>query len=64
MSRYGSEPTASAILALFCHLARHLQHAEKIYEELADVSVTSLAALTRPSQVNAVIQEALRLHPA
>ena len=59
-----SEPTAVALIAVFCELSQHLHHAEKIYGELMDVDVTDLKALASLPHLNAVIKEALRLHPA
>ncbi|KAM4059087.1 cytochrome p450 [Hirsutella rhossiliensis] len=60
----GSEPTAVALTAVFCELAKHPEHAHKIYLELAHVHVTDLAALAGLAHLNAVIKEAHRLYPA
>ncbi|KAL6861927.1 cytochrome P450 [Trichoderma novae-zelandiae] len=60
----GSEPTAVALIAVFCELGKHPEHAEKISEEVKDVDPTDLKALVNLPHLNAVIKEALRLHPA
>lgn len=38
--------------------------AEKLYQEVKDVSIKDVAALKKLSYLNAVIMETLRLHPA
>ncbi|EHK18385.1 uncharacterized protein TRIVIDRAFT_47618 [Trichoderma virens Gv29-8] len=60
----GSEPTAVALIAVFCELGRHPQHAEQIHEEVKNVDVTDLKTLVSLPHLNAVIKESLRLHPA
>ncbi|KAF6811049.1 cytochrome p450 [Colletotrichum sojae] len=60
----GSEPTAAALIGVFCELAKHPHHAEKIYDELRDVDITDLKTLTSLPHLNAVINEGLRLYPA
>ncbi|OLN85286.1 Tryprostatin B 6-hydroxylase 2 [Colletotrichum chlorophyti] len=60
----GSEPTAAALIGIFCEIAKHPNHVDMIFEELADVEVTDLKALTRLPHLNAVINEGLRLYPA
>ncbi|KAI1413310.1 cytochrome P450 [Hypoxylon sp. FL1857] len=58
----GSEPTASVLIAIFCELAKHPSHAEKIYQEVQDVDVTDQKSLNRLPHLNAVINETLRLY--
>lgn len=41
----------------------HPEHIDKIRQELAGVSTTDIKALTKLPHLNAVIQEAMRLHP-
>ncbi|KAF9876190.1 cytochrome p450 [Colletotrichum karsti] len=60
----GSEPTAAALIGIFCEMAKHPEHVDKIYEELKDVDVTDLKTLTSLPHLNAVINEGLRLYPA
>ncbi|KAJ3943433.1 uncharacterized protein N0V96_006358 [Colletotrichum fioriniae] len=60
----GSEPTAAALIGIFCELAKHPEHAEKVYEELKDIDATNLKTLTSLPHLNAVINEGLRLYPA
>ncbi|KXH40889.1 cytochrome P450 [Colletotrichum simmondsii] len=57
-------PTAAALIGIFCELAKHPEHAEKVYEELKDVDATNLKTLTSLPHLNAVINEGLRLYPA
>lgn len=59
-----SEPTAAALIGIFCELAKHPEHIDKVYEELKDVDVTDLKTLTSLPHLNAVINEGLRLYPA
>ncbi|KAL6831928.1 cytochrome P450 [Trichoderma camerunense] len=60
----GSEPTAVALIAVFCELGKHPEHAEKIHEEVKNVDVTDLKTLVNLPHLNAVMKESLRLHPA
>ncbi|WQF83912.1 Putative cytochrome P450 [Colletotrichum destructivum] len=60
----GSEPTAAALIGIFCELAKHPEHADMIYEELKDVDSTNIKTLTGLPHLNAVINEGLRLYPA
>ncbi|GKT57817.1 cytochrome P450 [Colletotrichum tofieldiae] len=60
----GSEPTAAALIGIFCEMSKHPEHADKIYEELKDVDATNLKILTSLPHLNAVINEGLRLYPA
>jgi tryprostatin B 6-hydroxylase len=62
--RSHSEPTAAALIGIFCELAKHPEHAEMVYEELIDVDVMDLKTLTGLRHLNAVINEGLRLYPA
>ncbi|KAL2873868.1 hypothetical protein SGCOL_010934 [Colletotrichum sp. CLE4] len=58
------EPTAAALIGIFCELAKHPEHVDKVYEELKDVDATNLKTLTSLPHLNAVINEGLRLYPA
>ncbi|KAL7944152.1 cytochrome P450 [Trichoderma barbatum] len=60
----GSEPTAVALIAVFCELGKHPEHAEKIHEEVKNVDITDLKTLVNLPHLNAVMKESLRLHPA
>ncbi|KAJ2983060.1 hypothetical protein NUW58_g6315 [Xylaria curta] len=65
----GSEPTAYALILLFCELAKHPDHIDKLYEELVNLNVTDLnptilQILSKLPHLNAVINECLRLYPA
>ncbi|KAK5992326.1 Tryprostatin B 6-hydroxylase [Cladobotryum mycophilum] len=60
----GSDPTAFSLVAAFCELAKHPEHVEQIYAEVRDVDITDIKILTKLPHLNAVIKEALRLHPA
>ncbi|KUJ07705.1 cytochrome P450 [Mollisia scopiformis] len=59
----GSEPTAQILAAIFHELSMHPKHIDKIREELSEVCITDFKALTDLPHLNAVIQEAMRLHP-
>ncbi|KAH9987073.1 cytochrome P450 [Xylariaceae sp. FL0662B] len=59
----GSEPTAQILTAIFHELSMHPEHIEKIRQELADVNIADIKALAKLPHLNAVIQEAMRLHP-
>ncbi|KAI8633819.1 cytochrome P450 [Xylariaceae sp. FL1651] len=59
----GSEPVAITLLGIFCELAKHPHHAEKILGEVEGVDVTDIRALAILPHLNAVINEALRLYP-
>jgi cytochrome P450 len=41
----------------------HPEHIDKIRQELGDACITDIKALTDMAHLNAVIQEAMRLHP-
>jgi hypothetical protein len=58
-----SEPTAQILAAIFHELSIHPEHIDKIREELGGVCITNFKALTELPHLNAVIQEAMRLHP-
>ncbi|KAK0660783.1 Tryprostatin B 6-hydroxylase [Cercophora samala] len=59
----GSEPTAQALAAVLHELVLHPEHIDKLHAELADTPLTDNNALTELPHLNAVIQEAMRLHP-
>ncbi|KAI0593477.1 cytochrome P450 [Biscogniauxia sp. FL1348] len=59
----GSEPTAQILTAIFHELSMHPEHIDKIRQELADICITDIKALATLPHLNAVIQEAMRLHP-
>ncbi|KAI0412607.1 cytochrome P450 [Xylaria grammica] len=59
----GSEPTAQILTAIFHELSMHPKHIEKIHQELAGVCITDNNELAGLPHLNAVIQEAMRLHP-
>ena len=58
-----SEPTGQILTAIFHELSTHPEHIGKIRQELTGVSITDFKALTALPHLNAVIQEAMRLHP-
>lgn len=58
------EPTAVALIAVLCELGKHPEHADKIYEELKELDVIDLKSLVNLPHLNAIIKEALCLHPA
>lgn len=61
----GSEPTASALSGIFSELVQHPEHFDKLRSELAAVSdLGDFRALAAVPHLNAVINEAMRLHPA
>lgn len=53
-----------ALIAVFCELGKHPGHVDQIYEEIKDVDPRDLKTLTALPHLNAVIKEALRMHPA
>lgn len=60
-----SEPTASALAGIFSELVLHPHHFDKLRSELATVSdLTDFRALAAVPHLDAVINEAMRLHPA
>ncbi|KAI9902534.1 hypothetical protein N3K66_001886 [Trichothecium roseum] len=59
----GSEPTGQILTAIFHELSTHPEHIGKIRQELTGLSITDFKALTALPHLNAVIQEAMRLHP-
>ncbi|KAI4595497.1 hypothetical protein KJ359_006843 [Pestalotiopsis sp. 9143b] len=59
----GSEPTAYVLLGVFCELAKHPEHAEKIYSELEGADISDMKTLNRLPHLNGVINETLRLYP-
>ncbi|KXX73522.1 Tryprostatin B 6-hydroxylase [Madurella mycetomatis] len=60
----GSEPTAQALAAIFHELVMHPEHIDKLHKELGDTCITNNEALAELPHLNAVIQEAMRLHPS
>ncbi|KUI73113.1 Tryprostatin B 6-hydroxylase [Cytospora mali] len=61
----GSEPTASALAGIFSELVQHPENFDKLRSELATVSdLTDSRALATVPHLDAVINEAMRLHPA
>lgn len=60
-----SEPTVSALAGIFSELVQHPNHFDKLRSGLATVSdLTDFRALANVPHLNAVINEAMRLHPA
>ena len=59
-----SEPTAQALAAIFHELAMNPQHIDKIREEVEGLPDNDNQALAELPHLNAVIQEAMRLHPS
>lgn len=60
-----SEPTASSLAGIFSELVQHPEHFDKLRSELATVSdLTDFKALAGVKHLDAVIHEAMRLHPA
>ncbi|ORY18574.1 cytochrome P450 [Clohesyomyces aquaticus] len=61
----GSEPTASALIGLFCQLAKCPNHADKICGELRHLDICDPRVLAAQAHhLNACINEALRLYSA
>lgn len=58
-----SEPTAQILTAIFHELSMHPEHIDQIRQELSEVSPTDITALASLSHLNAIIQEAMLLHP-
>ncbi|KAI9667972.1 MAG: hypothetical protein M1821_000792 [Bathelium mastoideum] len=59
----GSEPTAQILTAIFHELSMQPEHIDKIHQELSGACITDNKALANVPHLNAVIQEAMRLHP-
>ncbi|KAI1270202.1 cytochrome P450 [Xylariaceae sp. FL1019] len=59
----GSEPIPVVLIGLFAELARKPEWIEAIYEEMQGVDIRDTKTLSTLTQLNAVIQEALRLYP-
>ena len=52
-------------MGLCAHIAKHPEHANKIYEEVKDVNVQDVRTLTKHCpHLEAVVMESLRLSPA
>lgn len=64
VQRTNSDSTAPSIIFLLYFLARHPEHAQKIQDELDNVDVENVRALSALPHLNGCINEALRLLPA
>ena len=63
--RTHSEPTASALAGIFSELVLHPEHFDILRSQLAEVEdLTDFRALAAVPHLDAVINEAMRLHPA
>ncbi|KAF4511026.1 hypothetical protein G6O67_002864 [Ophiocordyceps sinensis] len=60
----GSDPTTVTLIGVFAELAKHSEHADKIFEEVGHVDATDSGALSGLPHLNGVIKEAMRLYPA
>lgn len=58
-----SEPTAQILTAIFHELSMNPEHISKIHQELRDICITDYKVLAELPHLNAVIQEAMRIHP-
>ncbi|KAK2591112.1 hypothetical protein QQS21_011200 [Conoideocrella luteorostrata] len=59
----GSEPVPIVLLGLFSELAQRPEYIKGIYQELQDVDIKDSIALAKMPNLNAAIQEALRMYP-
>ncbi len=60
-----SEPTASSLASVFSELVQHPEHFAKLHHELAALpDLTDIKVLAKLPHLNAIINEAMRLHPA
>jgi tryprostatin B 6-hydroxylase len=59
-----SDTVAPTLVFAIYQLALNPDKAEKLYQEVKDVSIKDLATLKKLPYLNAVIMETLRLHPA
>lgn len=59
-----SDTVAPTLVFAIYQLALNPDKAEKLYQEVKDVSIRDLATLKKLPYLNAVIMETLRLHPA
>ncbi|KAF7531612.1 hypothetical protein G7054_g8695 [Neopestalotiopsis clavispora] len=59
----GSEPIPVVILGLFAELAKQPQYIDRVYAEIKDADLSNTQVLSMLPELNAVINEALRLYP-
>ncbi|KAK0634267.1 cytochrome P450 [Bombardia bombarda] len=59
----GSEPIPIILIALFAELAKKPEYIEAVYQEMVDVDILDTKVLSQLPNLNAVIQETLRLYP-
>lgn len=59
-----SDTVAPTLVFAIYQLALNPDKAEKLYQEVKDVSIKDLATFKKLPYLNAVIMETLRLHPA
>lgn len=64
LTSYLSDTVAPTLVFAIYQLALNPDKAEKLYQEVKDVSIRDLATLKKLPYLNAVIMETLRLHPA
>ncbi|KAM7195882.1 cytochrome P450 [Rhypophila sp. PSN 637] len=58
----GSEPTGQSLAGVFHELARHPDQIRKLRNDLKGISLSDNKALVEVPHLNAVLQEAMRLH--
>lgn len=64
MDPKSSEPTAQALTAVLHELSTHPEHQTLLFDEIGETSITDDSALAGLKHLNAVLQEAMRLHPS
>jgi cytochrome P450 len=62
-ARHVSEPIASILVGIFLEFAKNPVHEQRIYEEVRNLDVRDVKALSAAQHLEAVITETLRLYP-
>ena len=60
----GSDPTTVTLIGAFAEMAKHPEHAEILYNELANADITDFSVLSTLPHLNAIIKEVMRLYPS